>query len=57
MANQFKYEILKISVAEICQTIGFQGIYSTPLDVLADILHRYIFEVCKLTHRYTEHCK
>merc|ERR1711915_706862 len=53
--TQFTNEIQKISVAQICQTIGFQGICSTPLDVLSDLLHRYMTEVCRLTHRYTEH--
>lgn len=55
MASQFRNEILKISVGQICQTIGFQGVYSTPLDVLCDLLHRYMTEVCRLTHRHTEH--
>ncbi|KAK3858628.1 hypothetical protein Pcinc_035186 [Petrolisthes cinctipes] len=26
-----------------------------PLDVMTDLLHRYMSEVCRLTHRYTEH--
>lgn len=55
MAAQYKNEIIKVSVAQICQSIGFQGICSTPLDVLSDLLHRYMTEVCRLTHRYTEH--
>ncbi|XP_042213452.1 transcription initiation factor TFIID subunit 3-like isoform X2 [Homarus americanus] len=55
MASQFRNEILKTSVGQICQAIGFHGIYSTPLDVLCDLLHRYMTEVCRLTHRYTEH--
>lgn len=55
MMNQFTNEMLKISVGQISQTIGFHGIYSTPLDVLCDLLHRYLTEVCRLTHRYTEH--
>lgn len=55
--SQFTNDILKTSVGQICQTIGFHGIYSMPLDVLTDLLHRYMTEVCRLTHRYTEHCE
>ena len=57
MASQFKSDILKLCVAQICQSIGFHGIYSIPLDVMTDILNRYISEISVLTHRYTEHCK
>ncbi|XP_063851450.1 transcription initiation factor TFIID subunit 3-like isoform X2 [Scylla paramamosain] len=55
MAGQFTSEILKICVGQICQSIGYQGVFSTPLEVLTDLLHRYLTELCRLTHRYTEH--
>ena len=54
---QFKHDVLKIAVAQICQGVGFHGIYSVPLEVMLDILNRYMSEIATLTHRYTEHCK
>jgi transcription initiation factor TFIID subunit 3 len=57
MAETFSRNALKMVVAQICQTIGWHAIQSTPLDIMIDLLQRYITEVGKLTHRYTEQCK
>ena len=57
MAETFSRNALKMVVAQICQTIGWHAIQSTPLDIMVDILQRYIAELGRLTHRYTEQCK
>lgn len=57
MTSQFSQEVLRACVGHVCQAIGYQGIYATPLGVLTDLLHRYLSELCRLTHRYTEHCE
>nr|CAD7572217.1 unnamed protein product [Timema californicum] len=53
--SSFSRNVLKIVVAQICQTIGWQGIHTTPLEIMIDILHKYLQEIAQLTHRFSEH--
>jgi transcription initiation factor TFIID subunit 3 len=57
MAETFSRSALKIVVGQMCQTIGWNGIHNTPLDIIIDILQRYITELGKVMHRYSEQCK
>lgn len=57
MANTYSRDILKIVVAQICQTIGWHTICTTPLEVLTDVLRRFIHELGTSAHRYGEQCK
>lgn len=54
MAQEFNRKALTLVVAQICQTIGWHSINSTPLELLVDLLHRYLFEVGKNAHLYAE---
>ncbi|XP_063699454.1 transcription initiation factor TFIID subunit 3 [Culicoides brevitarsis] len=55
-SNQaYTNQLLKVVVAQICQTIGFNSIQSTPMEVMTDVLHNYIRELCVLTKDYAEH--
>ncbi|XP_021917768.1 transcription initiation factor TFIID subunit 3 isoform X3 [Zootermopsis nevadensis] len=54
MAETFSRNALKMVVAQMCQTIGWHGIHNTPLDIMIDVLQRYMAEVGKLMHRYSE---
>ncbi|XP_028027747.1 transcription initiation factor TFIID subunit 3 [Bombyx mandarina] len=42
MSEAYAREILRRNVAQICQTIGWNGINSTPLDILVHVLEKYI---------------
>jgi hypothetical protein len=53
----YTHQVLSVAVAQICQTIGWQSITTTSLEILVDILERFIKELCKTTHNYSEHCK
>ncbi|RZF33682.1 hypothetical protein LSTR_LSTR007060 [Laodelphax striatellus] len=46
--------ILRIVVAQMCETVGWNSIHSTPLELLTDVLKRYITELAENTHRYAE---
>lgn len=50
-------QVTKIVVAQITQTIGWNAIQSTPLELLSDILHKYLEELTRQTQRYAAHCK
>ncbi|XP_077267986.1 TBP-associated factor 3 isoform X3 [Temnothorax americanus] len=54
MSAEYSRNVLKIVVAQICQTIGWHSINSTPLEFLVDLLQEYLLRISKLTHQYTE---
>lgn len=56
MSNEYCHQVLKVCVAQICQNLGWTSTQATPLEILTDILERYLLEVGKVTHRYTEQC-
>lgn len=56
-AASYTHQLLRVVVAQICQTIGWQSVTATSLEIMIDILDRYIREVCRVTHDYAEHCK
>ncbi|XP_022197218.2 transcription initiation factor TFIID subunit 3 [Nilaparvata lugens] len=55
MANMdYGASILRIVVAQMCETVGWNSIQTTPLQLLTDVLQRYITEVAENAHRYAE---
>ncbi|KAJ2954645.1 hypothetical protein O0L34_g2940 [Tuta absoluta] len=54
MSEPYAREILRRNVAQICQTIGWNGITSTPLDILVHILEKYIRSLGTQANRYAE---
>lgn len=54
MSESYAREILRRNVAQICQTIGWNGINSTPLDILVHVLEKYIRTVGTQANRYAE---
>lgn len=54
MSDKYTREILRRNVAQICQTIGWHSINSTPLDILVHVLEKYILSLGTQAHRYAE---
>ncbi|XP_012277504.1 transcription initiation factor TFIID subunit 3 isoform X2 [Orussus abietinus] len=54
MTAEYSRGILKMVVAQICQTIGWHSINSTPLEFMVDLMQEYLMRVSKLTHQYAE---
>ncbi|XP_059046873.1 transcription initiation factor TFIID subunit 3 [Achroia grisella] len=54
MSEAYAREILRRNVAQICQTIGWNGINSTPLDILVHVLEKYIQSLGTQASRYAE---
>lgn len=54
MSEAYAREILKRNVAQICQTIGWNGINSTPLDILVHVLEKYIRTLGTKANEYAE---
>jgi hypothetical protein len=56
MPNSTEYarKILKIVVAQLSKTIGFQSAQTVSLDVLGEILEYYILLLCKSSREHAE---
>ncbi|XP_033213543.1 transcription initiation factor TFIID subunit 3-like isoform X2 [Belonocnema kinseyi] len=54
MTSEYSRSVLRVVVAQICQTIGWHSINSSPLEFLVDLMHEYLLRVSKLTHQYSE---
>ncbi|XP_058835776.1 transcription initiation factor TFIID subunit 3-like [Topomyia yanbarensis] len=54
MSERYTHQLLKVVVAQVCQTIGWHSIQSTPLELMMDILDQYLRDITRLTHRYSE---
>ncbi|XP_030828974.1 transcription initiation factor TFIID subunit 3 [Strongylocentrotus purpuratus] len=54
MADGFCQALLRISMAQICQELGWHSIHSTPCDLLTDVLQRYIQQLATVSHCYAE---
>ncbi|XP_076665958.1 TBP-associated factor 3 isoform X3 [Andrena cerasifolii] len=54
MSTEYNRSVLRMVVAQICQTIGWHSINSTPLEFMVDLMQEYILRISKLTHQYAE---
>lgn len=57
MSAEYSRGVLKLVVAQICQTIGWHSINSTPLEFMVDLMQEYLLRVSRLTHAYAEVCE
>lgn len=57
MSADYSRSVLRMVVAQICQTIGWHSINSTPLEFMVDLMEEYILRISKFTHQYAEICK
>lgn len=53
--EDFIRQALKISVAQICDNIGWHSITDSSMQILTDILHRYISDLAITSKKYAEH--
>ncbi|KAK0139002.1 Transcription initiation factor TFIID subunit 3 [Merluccius polli] len=54
MCESYARSLLRVSVAQICQALGWDAVQLTACDLLSDVLHRYIQQLAKGCHRYSE---
>lgn len=57
MTTEYSRNVLKIVVAQICQTIGWHSINSIPLEFMVDLMQEYILKVSEITQQYAQVCK
>ncbi|XP_052863387.1 transcription initiation factor TFIID subunit 3-like [Anopheles cruzii] len=54
MSNAHALHVLKVAVAQICQTIGWHSAHSTTMELLVDVTQHFLREISRIMHRYTE---
>ncbi|KAM9854463.1 transcription initiation factor TFIID subunit 3 [Aulostomus maculatus] len=54
MCESYARSLLRVSVAQICQALGWDAVQLTACDLLSDVLHRYIQQLARVCHRYSE---
>ncbi|XP_075158993.1 TBP-associated factor 3 [Haematobia irritans] len=55
MTDQYMKDILRVAVAQICQTIGYNATQSAPLELLQDVLDKFMKEFTRDLRRQVEH--
>lgn len=50
-------DLMRVAVAQICQTIGYSATQTAPLELLQDILDKFLKEFTRDLRRHVEHCK
>ncbi|XP_073994334.1 TBP-associated factor 3 isoform X2 [Rhodnius prolixus] len=53
--DSYTRNCIKVSVAQICQVIGWTSIQSTPLEILTDLLQEYILSLARMSKNYANH--
>lgn len=56
-SNAFNRDVLKIAVAQICHSLGWNSLQKSSLVVLTDILERYMKKLSKATGWFCQNCK
>lgn len=54
MSAMFAQEVLKVVVGHCSNNIGWHGIQASSLDLLTEVLQKYMTEIGKSAHRYSE---
>ena len=56
MSLQYSRGLLRVVIAQLCRQLGWNAIHSSPLELLTSILERYIVQLGRQTHRFSELC-
>ncbi|MEE6481619.1 hypothetical protein FKM82_012919 [Ascaphus truei] len=54
MCERYSRAVLRVSVAQICQALGWDSVQLTACELLTDVLHRYLQELSRGCHRYSD---
>ena len=54
-ASNYSRSILRVAIAQLCDEIGWQAVEGTALNILVDILEKYILSAGRSTKMWLEH--
>uniref|UniRef100_A0A182QHS4 PHD-type domain-containing protein n=1 Tax=Anopheles farauti TaxID=69004 RepID=A0A182QHS4_9DIPT len=53
-AQQYAQSVLKVAIAQICQTIGWHSTHASTMDLLIDVTQHFLREISRIMHAYCE---
>lgn len=57
MCESYARSLLRVSVAQMCQAVGWDAVQLSACDLLSDVLERYVQQLARSCHRYSELCE
>ncbi|OBS78136.1 hypothetical protein A6R68_19479 [Neotoma lepida] len=54
MCESYSRSLLRVSVAQICQALGWDSVQLSACHLLTDVLQRYLQQLGRGCHRYSE---
>lgn len=57
MCESYSRSLLRVSVAQICQALGWDSVQLSACHLLTDVLQRYLQQLGRGCHRYSELCE
>lgn len=57
MCESYARSLLRVSVAQVCQAVGWDAVQLSACDLLSDVLERYLQQLARSCHRYSELCE
>uniref|UniRef100_A0A671LLN0 Transcription initiation factor TFIID subunit 3 n=1 Tax=Sinocyclocheilus anshuiensis TaxID=1608454 RepID=A0A671LLN0_9TELE len=57
MCESYARSLLRVSVAQMCQAVGWDAVQLSACDLLSDVLERYLQQLARSCHRYSELCE
>ncbi|KAA0721132.1 Transcription initiation factor TFIID subunit 3 TBP-associated factor 3 [Triplophysa tibetana] len=54
MCERYARSLLRVSVAQMCQAVGWDAVQLSACDLLSDVLERYVQQLVRSCHRYSE---
>ncbi|ROL50141.1 Transcription initiation factor TFIID subunit 3 [Anabarilius grahami] len=54
MCESYARSLLRVSVAQMCQAVGWDAVQLSACDLLSDVLERYVQQLARSCHRYSE---
>lgn len=55
--SQYSRNILRVAIAQLCDDAGWQAVEGTALNVLVEVLEKYILSLGKGAKMWGEHCE
>ncbi|XP_032227627.2 transcription initiation factor TFIID subunit 3 isoform X2 [Nematostella vectensis] len=54
MTERFNHFALRVAVAQICQSMGWDSLHKSTHDLLTDVMQKYMEEIAKSAHAYCQ---
>lgn len=57
MCERYARSALRVSVAQLCQALGWDSVQLSACELISDLLERFLLQLARSTHRYSMLCK